>query len=72
VAVAGTLFYAYRYPTSDADTVKALFVLPAMPAVAVCFGFAVDVIRRRSTWAAVALAVPLVACGLVSLRFGIL
>ena len=38
-------FYAWRYPSTDGDTVKALFLLPAAPAFAAAFGFAVDVAR---------------------------
>ena len=71
VALAGTLYYAYSYPTVDGDTVKALFLLPAVPAFAMCFGFAVETIGRRSRWLAVALAVPLTVCLVVSLAFGI-
>ncbi len=37
--------YAWRYPSPDGDTVKALFLLPAAAAFAVAFGFAVDVAR---------------------------
>jgi hypothetical protein len=71
VALAGTLYYAHAYPTVDGDTVKALFVLPAVPAFAMCFGFAVETIGRRSRWLAVALAVSLTVCLVVSLAFGI-
>ncbi len=71
-ALAGTMYYAHSYPTVDGDTVKALFVLPALPALALCFGFTLDVIGRASRWVALALAVPLIACGLVALSFGIL
>ena len=71
-ALAGTIYYAHSYPTVDGDTVKALFILPALPALAVCFGFTLDVIGRTSRWAAMALAVPLIACGVVALSFGIL
>ena len=71
VALAGTLYYAYSYPTVDGDTVKALFLLPAVPAFAVCFGFAVETIGRRSRWVAVVLAVLLTVCLGVSFAFGI-
>lgn len=71
VALAGTLYYAYSYPTVDGDTVKALFFLPAVPSLAMCFGFAVETIGRRSRWLAVALAVPLTVCLVVSFAFGI-
>jgi hypothetical protein len=70
-ALAGTLYYAYSYPSTDGDTVKALFFLPGMPAVAVCFGFAVETIGRRSVLLAIALAAALTACLSVSVAFGI-
>lgn len=70
-ALGGTLYYVHVYPTVDGDTVKALFILPAVPAFAMCFGFAVETIGRRSRWLAVVLAVPLTVCLLVSLAFGI-
>lgn len=71
VALAGTLYYARSYPTADGDTVKALFVLPAVPAFALCFGFAVETIARRSRSMAVILGVLLTVCLVVSLAFGI-
>lgn len=71
VALAGTLYYAYSFPTVDGDTVKALFVLPAVPAFAMCFGFAVETVGRRSRAVAVVLAMLLTVCLGVSLAFGI-
>ena len=71
VALAGTLYYAFSYPTVDADTVKALYLLPAVPAFAVCFGFAVETLWRRSRWLGIAIVVPLAAGLLVSLAFGV-
>ena len=47
VALASLAVYAWRYPSADGDTVKALFLLPAVPAFAVAFGFAVDVGRQH-------------------------
>ena len=70
-ALAGAFYYARSAGSMDGDTVKALFLLPALPAFAVCFGFAVDVIRERVARAALLLAVPLAFCGVVSLLFGI-
>lgn len=70
-AFAGTAYYAHAYPTADGDTVKALFLLPAFPALAACFGFALSVIGRRSRWSAIAISVLLAACALSSLSFGI-
>ena len=71
VALAGTLYYARSYASADGDTVKALFLLPAVPALAVCFGFAVETIARRSRPLAVALGALLAVCLVVSLAFGI-
>ena len=71
VALAGSLYYAYSYPTVDADTVKALYLLPAVPAFAVCFGFAVETLWRRSRWLGIAIVVPVAAGLLVSLDFGV-
>ena len=71
VALAGRLYYARSYPTVDGDTVKARFVLPAVPAFALCFGFAVETIGCRSRSMAVILGVLLTVCLVVSLAFGI-
>ncbi len=71
VALAGTLYYAHGYPSVDGDTVKALFLLPAVPAFALCFGFAVETLGRRSRWLAFVLAPLLTVCLVVSLAFGI-
>lgn len=71
VALAGTLYYAYSYPTTDGDTVKALFFLPAVPALAICFAFAVEAIGRRTRSVAVVLVALLTVCLGVSLAFGI-
>jgi hypothetical protein len=71
VALAGTLYYAHGYWTPDGDTIKALFLLPAVPALAVCFGFAVETIGRRSRWLAGGLAVVLAVSLGISLAFGI-
>ena len=71
VALAGMLYYAYSYPSADGDTVKALFLLPAVPAFAVCFGFAVETLGRRSRVVAVVLAVLLTVGLGVSLAFGV-
>jgi len=71
VALAGMLYYAHSYPTFDADTVKALFLLPAVPALAICFGFAAETITGRSRSVAVVLGGLVAACLAVSLAFGI-
>lgn len=71
VALAGMVYYARGYPSVDGDTVKALFLLPAVPALAICFGFAVETTARQSRWLAVLLALPLAVCFAISLSFGI-
>jgi 4-amino-4-deoxy-L-arabinose transferase-like glycosyltransferase len=70
-ALAGTLYYAYSYPSTDGDTVKALFILPGMSAIAVCFGFAVETLGRRSRPLAIGLGIALAVCFSVSIAFGI-
>ncbi len=70
-ALAGTLYYAYSYPSSDGDTVKALFLLPGVSGITVGFGFAVETLGRRSRPLAVALAVVLAVCFAISVAFGI-
>jgi 4-amino-4-deoxy-L-arabinose transferase-like glycosyltransferase len=69
-ALAGTLYYAYSYPSTDGDTVKALFILPGVAAIAVCFGFAVETLGRRSRPLAFVLATVLVVCFSISIAFG--
>lgn len=46
--LAAVLFYTTRSFRPDGDTVKALFLLPAVPFWAISFGFAVDVLVQRS------------------------
>ena len=69
VALAGTLYYATRGVVGDGDTVKAMFLLTAVPTWAVSFGFAADVLvtRRRRT-GLVVLAAAGASCG-VSLAY---
>jgi hypothetical protein len=72
LAIASLVAYSWRYPSTDGDTVKALFLLPAAPSFAAAFGFAADVGRvglpRIARLAAGAiLAAALLACA----EFGI-
>ena len=46
-AVASILYLLVAYPTSDGDTIKGTYALAAAPALALCFGFAVDVLPSR-------------------------
>ena len=46
-ALAGAVYFATAYPTTDGDTVKGSFMLTAVPAWAACFGFAFDGLRSR-------------------------
>jgi hypothetical protein len=72
VGLASLVLYAWRYPSTDGDTVKALFLLPAAPAFAVAFGFAVDVVRARWAWSAnVALGALLAGLLALCVQFGI-
>ena len=71
IALAGALFYAVRNPTPDADVVKGLFLLTAVPAWAVSFGFAVDVLARADRWLGLLLGAALALCGVVAFSFAI-
>jgi hypothetical protein len=71
IALAGTLFYAVRNPTPDADVVKGLFMLTAVPAWALSVGFAVDVLAAASARIAVAAGAVLALCGLVTLSYAV-
>ena len=68
-AVVSMLYSRVAYPTSDGDTIKGTYALAAAPALALCFGFAVDVLARRRV-VGVVLAVVLVGDrpGTASLR----
>lgn len=46
-AVGAVLFFAVAYPTSDGDTIKGTYAMAAIPALALCFGFAVDLFAQR-------------------------
>ena len=49
VSVAGALYYAVQQPSTDGDTVKAMFLLTAVPAWAISFGFAADTLARAES-----------------------
>jgi len=70
VGLAAVVFYVTRSYRPDGDTVKALFLLPAVPFWALSFGFAVDVLVERSRRAGVVLLPLLGLCLLVSLAYG--
>ena len=55
---AATLYYITRGYRPDGDTVKALFLLPAVPFWALSFGFAVDVAGRAQPHASVSSPSP--------------
>ena len=59
-AVASILFLAVVYPSSDGDTIKGTYALPAAPAIALCFGFAVDSLARSRLLAMILAALLLV------------
>jgi hypothetical protein len=69
LALVGCLYYATKAPTPDGDTVKALFLLPAIPAVAVCFGFALDVLLRRGPVVRAVTALVTAACALACIEY---
>jgi hypothetical protein len=70
LALAAVFYYVTRSYRPDGDTIKALFLLPAVPFWALSFGLAADVLvahRRRLGYAVVAGAA---LCLLISLAFG--
>lgn len=68
-AMSAVLYYATRAGTHDGDTVKAMFLLPAVPFWALSFGFAADVLFARGRRVAVPAFTLLVICALVCLSF---
>lgn len=70
VGLAAVVYYATRSYRPDGDTVKALFLLPAVPFWAVSFGFALDVLVERSRRAGIVVGAVLAVCLLVSLAYG--
>jgi len=69
--LAAVFYYATRGASADGDIVKTMFMLPAVPFWALSFGFAVDVLLRRSRRVTAPLLVLLAACALVSLSYAI-
>jgi hypothetical protein len=65
----GTLYYGTRIPITDGDTIKAMYLLTAIPAWALSFGFSVDVLVQRSRRVGVAVLAVLVPCLVVSLAY---
>ncbi len=70
VGLAAVFYYATRSYRPDGDTVKALFLLPAVPFWALSFGYAVDVLVERSRRVGLVTLAILGLCLLVSLSFG--
>jgi 4-amino-4-deoxy-L-arabinose transferase-like glycosyltransferase len=67
-AVLSVLYLAVAYPTSDGDTIKGTYALAAVPALALCFGFAVDGLARRRS-IGIVLGAVLVLSALATLPF---
>ncbi|OFW75758.1 MAG: hypothetical protein A2Y55_03050 [Actinobacteria bacterium RBG_16_68_12] len=67
-ALASVLYLAVAYPTTDGDTIKGTYMLAAAPALALCFGFAVDQLARRRVVGLV-LGAVLAASALAALPF---
>ena len=63
------LYLAVAYPTNDGDTIKATYAMAAVPALAVCFGFAVDRLAAARRAVGIVLGVVLGLSALVSLPF---
>jgi hypothetical protein len=70
VGLGAVVYYATRSYRPDGDTVKALFLLPAVPFWAISFGFAVEVLVERSRRVGLVSLALLSLCLLVSLSFG--
>ncbi len=69
-ALAGMLYYATRSPSSDADTVKGLFALPAVPFLAIASAWLLDTLRERLPRAVMIVVLAMLAVALVvSLEF---
>ena len=69
VSLLGALYYAIQGPNGDGDTVKGMFLLTAVPAWAISFGFAADTLLTRSRRVALPVLAVLALCALVALRF---
>lgn len=67
-AVASILYLSVAYPSTDGDTIKGTYALAAAPALALCFGFAVDWLAR-SRVVGIALGIALVTSALAMLPF---
>ncbi len=67
-AVASVLYLSVAYPSSDGDTIKGTYALAAAPAIALCFGFAVDHLARSRT-VGIVLGIALALSALVMLPF---
>ena len=69
VSLLGSLYYAVQQPSTDGDTVKAMFLLTAVPAWAISFGFAADTLLARNRRIALLVLAVLAVCALVALSF---
>lgn len=65
------LAYTVRNPAGDGDTVKGLFVLPAVPFAAVAFGLALDVLWRRLPRTTIAVGVVLGVSAVASVSYAV-
>jgi hypothetical protein len=69
LGIAAALYYVTRRPSPDGDTVKAMFLLPAVPFWALSFGFAADVLLLRSRLVGRPVLAILGACCVITLAF---
>jgi len=67
--LAGTLYYATRGVAGDGDTIKAMFLLTAVPVWAISFGFTVDVLFERSRSVGLSVLAVAASCCAVSLAY---
>lgn len=70
-AVAGMLYFTVSYPTTDGDVIKATYTITALPAFALCFGYAVDEVVRRRRRLGIALAIVLVLAAASGVRVAV-
>jgi hypothetical protein len=69
---AAYLLFTVRFPSTDGDTIKATYLLMALPSAAVGAAFVVDELRPRGRAWSIALAVVLVVLVAVQLPFLVL
>jgi hypothetical protein len=70
--VTAYVVFAVRFPSTDGDTIKATYLLMALPAAVISAGFTVDALLPRGRAWAVATGVVLVVLVALQLPFLVL